>query len=459
LRQRVVASFVVLVGVSLLVVGTYVYFQTEHRLMQEVDSSLHAAASQALLSMEDQGGRVIFRSSGSPASQSEVDAGFALRSLSVAGELWDSVGQTIAGLPNPPTAGYLTVNASGDNWRVVTQEIPGIGGQTRGWVQVGKSLEPTEEVLATLRTQLYFVLPIALLLSAIAGYLLAGRTLRPLVRISQVADTIRPGDFGRRIRYRGPKDEIGRLAGAFDRMLDRVEEAFVRERRFTSDASHELRTPLTAIKGGIGVTLSRRRTPEEYETALQALEGQVDRLIRLSTELLDVARAGGARSDQPEILDLSDLLLVVAQQVEPLAAEQEVKIEIDVPEGLRVSGFTEDLVRVFLNLLTNAISYTPSSGSIRISARAHSQAGARWVAVAVADTGPGIDGEDLPHIFEPFYRGVAARSHVDGGSGLGLAIAKELVAAHEGSLDVVSKLGRGSTFTVRLPAIVGRARS
>jgi len=457
LRQRVVASFVILVGVSLLGVGTYVYFQTEHRLMHEVDSSLRAAASQALVSLEEDGGRLVFRGTGAAFSKNEMEAGFAVRVLSVNGEQWDGAGQAIAGLPSPPVSGYLTVKASGDNWRVLTETVTGTAGQHQGWIQAARSLRPTEGLLQTLRTQLYLVLPIALVLAAIAGYLLAGRTLRPLIRISQMADSIRPGDFGRRIRYQGPSDEIGKLAGAFDRMLDRVEQAFARERRFTSEASHELRTPLTAIKGGIGVTVSRRRTPEEYQAALQDLEGQVDRLIRLSTELLTVARAGRPRSEEPEIVDLNELLGAAVQQVEPLAREKEIELETDVPPDLYVGGFAEDLARVFLNLLANAISFTPPSGGIRLTAEVGSLTRAKPVRVDIADTGPGVAADDLPHIFEPFYRGIGSASREDGGSGLGLAIARDIVLAHGGSLDVVSTPGKGSTFTVRLPALLGQS--
>jgi len=448
----VVASFVVLVGLSLLGVGTYIYFQTEHRLIQEVDSSLHAAASQALLSLQTEEGRLVLRGEEPVVSRARAEAGFSLRVLTPDGEQSDSTGQVIVGLPTPPTPGYMTVHASGENWRVLTEAVPGSAGPSPGWVQVARPLSPTEDLLQTLRTQLYLVLPIALVLAAIAAYLLTGRTLRPLVAISQVAESIRAGDLGRRIQYRGPADEIGRLAAAFDRMLDRVEHAFARERRFTSEASHELRTPLTAMKGGIGVTLSRARTAEEYEAALQDLEDQVDRLIRLSTNLLVLARAGRARSDEPEIVDLSNLLGVTVQQVGSLAQEKGVELQTEVPSGIYVRGFAEDLARVFSNLLTNSVRFTSRGGRIRVSARDCSRMKRDSICIDVADDGAGIAPEDLPHIFEPFYRGRGSVSDEES-SGLGLAIARDIVEAHGGSLDVDSRPGQGSTFTVRLPSM------
>jgi signal transduction histidine kinase len=139
--------------------------------------------------------------------------------------------------------------------------------------------------------------------------------------------------------------------------------------------------------------------------------------------------------------------------VDPLAREKEIAIETDIPLDLCVTGFAEDLARVFLNLFANAIRFTPSSGRIRLSAQVVSQARATSVRIDLTDTGPGIAADDLPHIFEPFYRGGGSRSRTDGGSGLGLAIARDIVVAHGGSLDVVSALGKGSTFTVRLAAL------
>lgn len=455
LRQRVVSSFVILVGLSLFGVGTYVYFQTENRLLQQLDSSLDAAASQALLTLQEEDGRLLLRGEDSTVVPGEMEPTFSLRLLLPDGTQSDAAGQQVLGLPDHPAPGYLTVDVMGENWRVFTEPVPSASGPNLGWIQVARPLSPTENLLRALRTQLYLVLPIALVLAAAAAYLLTGRTLRPLVTISQVADSIRPGDLGRRIHYRGPKDEIGRLAAAFDRMLDRVEQAFLRERRFTSDASHELRTPLTAIKSGIGVTLSKTRTADEYQSALQDLEDQVDRLTRLSTNLLVLARAGRTRTDEPDVVELSELLNLTMQQLQPLAEEKGIRFDTEIPPGIYVSGFTEDLVRVFSNLLANSIRFTPSGGSVAVRARGCSRSNKDVVCVDVADTGAGIAKDDLPHIFEPFYRGGGVATQ-EQGTGLGLAIARDILVAHGGSLEVHSQQGAGSTFTVLLPSYVER---
>jgi signal transduction histidine kinase len=448
LRQRLVASFVVLVGVSLLAVGTYVYFRTESGLMREVDSSLSAAAAQARTLLEERSGELAFPRVGGVVNGLAPNAGFAYQVLSDSGLQWESLGQSLAGFASPGQAGYSTVDLFGDPWRMIALPAGSAPGP-QGWIRVARSLQPTRQLLSTLRTQLYLVLPVVLVLAALAGYVLAGRALRPLVVISRMADVIGPRDLDRRIRYAGPADEVGRLAAAFDRMLDRVERAFHRERRFTADASHELRTPLTTLKGSIGVVLARPRTNTEYEEALQDLDGQVDGLIRLCSDLLALARAGGVRVAEAEDIDLSELLEVVVQQLCPVAETKAVALKTTLQPGVTVRGSADDLIRLFLNLLTNGIKFSPPSGVVEISLATQGAHGGSAV-VRVSDAGPGISPEHLPHLFEPFYQ-AHAQSRGEPGTGLGLAISQEIVLAHGGTLEVTSGPGKGSEFTVRLP--------
>ena len=288
-----------------------------------------------------------------------------------------------------------------------------------------------------------------LLLAGSGGLILADRALRPIDRITRTAQRIGAGDLAQRLGYRGPPDEIGRLAATFDKMLDRLQAAFVRERRFTADASHELRTPLTALKGRIEVTRSRPRSRTEYDTALNDMGKEVDRLIRLSTDLLFLARLdqGGSRR-QPEALNLSHLLEAVIDQVQPLAETKNLSVVKQFPPTLSVRGHPDHLIRLLLNLLDNAIKYTPRGGQVTVQGTNQEKA----AEVKISDTGPGIPLEHQPHLFEPFYRVETARSSSHGGSGLGLTIAYEIARADGGELSVQSQPDQGTTVTVHLPA-------
>jgi heavy metal sensor kinase len=447
LRLRVVAAFVILLSVTLAVAGTQVYMSTKGRLVDELDLDLTLAANQALLHLEEEGGRYVFQGGSVQLLAYPGDRDMEISVLSLDGVQWDHTG---ADLPSvlPLTTEVFTTPISGQDWRALAQPIPATDGRAVGWVQVVRSLQPVNNALAALATQLYFILPLAVLIAAIASYFLAGRALRPLAQIAHTAEQIGPSTLGKRIGYRGPADEVGSMATAFDAMLDRVQAAFVRERRFSADASHELRTPLAVIKSGIGVSLSRRRTAEEHLATLETLDGQVDQLIRLCDDLLVLARGGRPRSADSETIDVTSLLELAVEQFEPLAAEEFIAIRTHIRRRLTVDGFADDLIRLFLNLLGNAVKYTPAGGLVTVDAR--KQHG--HVHVSISDTGPGIAMEHLPHLFEPFYQVDPARSRTENGTGLGLAIAHEIAGAHGGSIDVHSVVDEGTTFEVTLPA-------
>ncbi len=231
-------------------------------------------------------------------------------------------------------------------------------------------------------------------------------------------------------------------------MLERLDKAFQRERRFVSDVSHELRTPLTALRGRIEVTLTRPRSRLEYEDTLRALETEVARLTRLSEDLLLLARFDrGVLAPRMEQVDLSGLLASVAEQVRPLAQARSQMLVEDIEPGLGLCAEPDQLVRLFFNLLDNAVKFSGGGGRIGLTGR---RSGAS-ITVAVSDTGAGIGAEHLDSIFERFYRTEESRARATGGHGLGLAIANEVVRAHGGALSVSSRLGEGSTFTVTFP--------
>ncbi len=451
LRVRLTAWYTLLMALTLLFFSAYLYLRLERSMLAQVDATLQVAASQALSSVDEEDGRPAFQNTETSRLVADrlSQAGFAVRLIAPDGTVWDGFG-SYQEMPLwvPAVAGYRTLGTGEARWRVYSQPVQAPDGQSVVWLQVAQSLAPLQDTLENLRTQMFLGLPLILALAGLGGYFLADRSLRPIDRITRTAQTISAGQLSRRIGYTGPPDEVGRLAATFDQMLDRLQAAFDRERRFTADASHELRTPLTVLKGHLGVILSRPRTAEEYESALRDLEREVDRLIHLSTDLLFLARLDQRRLPwRPQALDISDLLNAVVEQIQPLADAKGLLLETTMEPGLVIQGDPDHLIRLFLNLLDNAVKYTPPDGQVTLRAGK----GGTGVWIAIGDTGPGIPAEHLPHVFERFYRVEKARSRESGGAGLGLAIAYEIARWHGGTIEAQSEPGHGTIFTVHLP--------
>lgn len=335
-------------------------------------------------------------------------------------------------------------------WRLYTQSIM-YEGTPVGYLEVGQPIVEINAELGELFTPVLIGAFLTLLLAVLGGFFLANRALSPIDQVTRTAQTISTHDLSRRINYLGPSDEVGRLAKTFDLMLERLEKGFEQERRFISDASHELRTPLTALKGRLEVTLSRPRTYEDYQQTLTDMSGEVDRLINLSNSLLYLARLDQADSHwQSENLNLSDLLDSTLDSLQAKAELKKIKLSGNIPPDIHVQGNFDQLTRLFLNLVDNAIKYTHEDGSVRVELKRE----AKKALISVSDTGPGIASKHLPHLFKRFYRVEADRATTSGGTGLGLAIAYEIVRQHGGKLWVESQVGEGSTFKVELPAQV-----
>ncbi len=253
-----------------------------------------------------------------------------------------------------------------------------------------------------------------------------------------------------------PDDEVGRLARTFDDMIARLDEAFRRQRQFTADASHELRTPLTAIKGQTEVALQRDRDPEEYRDVLRTVNSEVDRMTRLVGSLLTMARADARQipMNKQEVA-LGELVADAVEQVRPAANEKGISITLQGPDDTHLTADQDLLLQLVLNLLDNAVKYTPSGGVITVSWRQDRSD----AVVEVSDNGPGIAAEHLPHVFDRFYRVDAARTRAEGGSGLGLSICQWIAEAHGGSIACDSALGAGSTFTASACRLLTRTGS
>ena len=335
---------------------------------------------------------------------------------------------------------------SGEQARLLTMPVVR-GGRIVDLVQVAMPLRRTRQTLLRYVETLLVLVPLGVVLSAVGGWLLARRALRPVDRMSQGALRISAEDLSRRLERRGTQDEIDRLADTLNAMLARLQAAFAEMQRFTADAAHELRTPLTALRGGIEVALRAERSPDEYRRVLASSIEEVDQLIRLAEDLLLLSRSTVGLSAARQPVDLEPLCLEALELGVRLAKGKGVNVSMGATAPVVVQGDAGALRRALLNLVDNAVKYTPAGGSVVISLERAGQS----VALVVEDSGIGIDPADARRIFEPFVRLDAGRSRDTGGSGLGLAIARSIVLAHGGTLEVQSRPDGGSRFTIALP--------
>ena len=318
-----------------------------------------------------------------------------------------------------------------------------------GVLQVGYPLTRHEIILSDLRPYLPYLLVLGFGLSAIGGYALAARVFRPIKRLTNSARAIAQGDLAQRVPVPLSHDDVHALAVSFNDMAQRLGDAFTRQRRFIADASHELRTPVAAIRSLSEVALIQ----EDHAAAVQALQAvhkESERLGRLISDLLMLVRADDQRLQLDRDHVRLDLLAADAvASMCHLAEERAIALTSGPLIPVAVVGDAARLIQVMLSLIDNALTYTPAGGAVNISVTAPPG----HACFSVHDTGIGISLDDLPHIFERFYRGDEARWRAAGGTGLGLALAQDLVQAHGGTILVESAEGQGTTFTVVLPAM------
>lgn len=321
-----------------------------------------------------------------------------------------------------------------------------VSSNTRLVVIIGKPLTDIQQILDTLRSVFVFSTLAALILAALGGSSLVNRTLYPIRRMMGVAEEVRETNLDRRIEIQR-EDELGRLAGTLNQMMERLEAAFNRERQFAGDASHELRTPLTVIEAEATLALEKERTTDEYKKSLATISQEVEFMSTILGSLLSIARnESGKEVLKLEIINLKDVLHEISLKYETLAKEKGLDYIVDVEEDLPIKGDKVKIKQLIGNLIDNAIKYT-QEGVIAI--RAFSQNDSALV--SISDTGAGIASEHIPFIFERFYRVDKARSRAAGGAGLGLSIVKQIADAHGGTVEVKSHPGSGSTFNVLLP--------
>jgi heavy metal sensor kinase len=302
--------------------------------------------------------------------------------------------------------------------------------------------------LAVLRRILLIALPVALLLAGIGGYVLAARKLAPLHSMAQQARHISGENLHSRLEIGNAAEELITLAASFNELLSRLDQSFDSMKRFVADASHELRTPISVIRGEADVALATEHSPAAYRESLAIILDESRRLSRLVDDLLNLARAdAGHVRLQICAFYFNDLLMECCRSVQALAAARAIELDCRPGDDAPFFGDEELLRRLVVNLLDNAIRYTPAGG--RVVALLEPEEGG--VRLRVTDTGPGIAPEVAAHVFERFYRADKARSRGEGGFGLGRSIVKWIAESHHGVVELTSRAEKGSTFTVTLP--------
>ncbi len=452
IRTRFALWATAIILAFLTIFGAFVYFNLSVSLRSAVDDSLSLGADQTAASLNVDNGQ-IFIGEAISAQETGGDAfnqrGLTLVVLSKTHEVLEAVGPYNS-LQVPvenqlSQSTFLTLPGAVEKDSIRVFVLPILdNNMVVGWVETMLSLASVEDSLQRLLTALLLGGGVLSLLAGFAGYFLAARALAPIDEITQTAKRISTQDLSARLNLPDTGDEVSRLALTFDEMLARIEAGFRRERQFTADASHELRTPLTAMQAILSVTRQSKRNPSEYEQALDDLNEESDHLRGLIESLLSLARGDERQITLNDTIDLSTLLEDVTESLRPLAEDKGLKLTFETTYIHTIQGDADSLIRLFINLLDNAIKYT-ESGSVRVSVNVEGN----YVDVEIRDTGIGISEEHLPHIFDRFYRVEQSRSKR--GIGLGLSLAQQIVTAHGGSIDVKSKPGQGTLFIVKLP--------
>ncbi len=355
----------------------------------------------------------------------------------------DPTGLRLSGLERE----FRYVTLLGNRLRVLTTPVV-VNSAHIGYLQVASSLKMVDAAQNAVLILMLGGGALAIIVSMAISSLTVKRALRPLETVTQTALQItRADDLSMRIDHQGNySDEIGRLVTSFNDVLGRLERLFYSQKRFLTDISHELRTPLTAIRGNVDLL---RRIGEGDPESLDAIQSETERLTRLAGDLLTLAEAEtGSLPMAFQKVELDTLLLAVYRDARILAGTK-VTVKLGEEDQALVWGDPDRIKQVLINLISNAIKYTPHGGTVTLGLKNMND----WGRVTVTDTGDGIPIEEIPHIFDRFYRVDKSRTRRSraGGSGLGLSIVKWLVEAHDGRIDVTSQPNTGSTFTVWLP--------
>jgi signal transduction histidine kinase len=457
LRVRLAFLYTTIMGGVLLLFGTVVYISVSIILTNQLDRILEDVAQDIYKNTQP------FVSGELLVTFPDIDL-----STDVYIQVWDQTDELVDASRNLPPNFSTPLDLSGLNSRETIFRNTSIGQAQLRVLTVPLVISGTDRLVATVQiavsrsvvdsTQnvLLYILVLgtlaAMLIAGFAGWYSTNQVLEPLEIVTETALLItRADDLSRRIVYEGPpEDEVGQLISAFNQTLERLENLFNSQRRFLADVGHELRTPLTVIKGNIDLMRRLNCTDEESMTSI---EGEVERLTRLVGDLLLLAQAESGKLPLAwGLVELDTLIFDVLQQMRVLARDK-LTLKLGEIDQVLVCGDPDRLKQVLVNLIGNAINYTPKGGEVIVSVGKEKER----AKLSVCDSGPGIPKDDMPYIFERFYRGEKSRTRSkDGkGFGLGLSIAYWIVRNHGGQIEVGSRQPTGTKFTVWLPLAKG----
>jgi len=444
--------------VSALLICTFLYLRLRHQLIKEVDLFLldETKEMERVLSRESKETYFLMR------FEDEV---MARKYYPFFFQILDKEGKSLYVSKEFEEMGYVAndrVLTNARNGRETREEIHSPGrrrkyriistpvykdGKLAEIIQVGTHLRFVRKNLIHFRSNILVALPIILVLGTLGGWILARRSLSPIGYIASKARSITSENLSERLNPRGTDDEMDDLIWTINGMITRLENSFKRMAEFTADVSHELKTPICAMRGEAEVLLSKERKAEEYQEGLAHFIEQFDHLNHMINDLILLSKFDATQVElkmTPLRLDL--LIKDLCNLFQILAEQNKIALEMATIEEVTVIGDKARLQQLFTNLIDNAIKYTPK-GSIRVTVEKDEET----VLVKIKDTGIGIPKEEQEKIFKRFYRVDKSRSRETGGVGLGLSIAEWIVHAHHGRIEVKSEIGKGSTFTVRLP--------
>lgn len=450
LRLRLTLLYSTLMGAILLVISAAVTLVITTLLLNQVDETLESAQKVVFEKIVvNQLGKIE-----SKLGSTDISPNVYMQIWGLDGDLQSSFGamDNFETTPFDEAALRMDMPAyrdlSGIDWHIRVLSIPLVqNGHKVATLQVASMLDVVDAARKSLTDILFIIWIVAVLFSAMAVWVTMGQTLKPLGAITETVEQInRADDLSRRIPYSGPEnDEIGSMVGSFNQTLERLEALFTSQQRLLADVSHELRTPLTVIKGN--VDLMRRMKSLDAES-LSSIDQEAGRLTRLVGSLLLLAQAESGKLALIMKKTELDLLLTEVFQEMSILAGSKVRVHLNEIDQVYVNGDRDRLKQVFINLVANAIQYTPQGGDVYLSLEQIKD----QARVIIRDTGPGIPAEDLPHIFERFYRAEKSRTRGKStGFGLGLSIANWIVEKHGGRIEVVSQEGKGTTFVIWLP--------